>query len=113
LSGHSEPATVGPHRPSGIRRHGHVPHRKRHPELFGIIRVCEAGEAARRNADDRERVAIDRDRSIDDGWVGAELLAPQRITQHADRMRTRNGVLVGSERASEYWANSEDVEIVS
>jgi hypothetical protein len=43
-----------------------------------------AGEPLGRDADDRERTAVDAHGASDDGGIRAEARAPQRIAEHDD-----------------------------
>src|SRR5690242_8711714 len=61
--------------------HGHRLHVDWNPDLRREAR-CRSAEPARRNADDRVRIAIERDRAANDAAVTAERVVPEVIAQY-------------------------------
>ena len=78
---------------------------ERNPEV-GLLGI---GQRARRDADDRVLVAVERDRSADDVRIGGELVAPQFVRQHDDVLRA-DRVLAGDETAAELHRHAEQLE---
>ena len=58
-------------------------HHHRHEDLHWLADF-DAVEPCLRDADDRERVAVDGGRSTDDGGIGTEPRCPEGVAQHGD-----------------------------
>jgi len=89
------------------RRTGGRMHREGRPQIREEPGE-QAGEAWRRDADDGEHAAVERERLIDDAGIGPEPLRPHRVRQDDDRRRGRGPILVGQEAAPERRADAED-----
>ena len=108
----SQPATRRPRRRGDAGAHDHAMHREGQPEVLGVVGVGDAGESRRRNADDRERLSIDRHDGVDDARIRGALLRPERMAQHRHGLPASLGVFVREERASDHGPQPQDVEVV-
>src|SRR6266851_6045409 len=91
---------------------GHVVlHHYRGPHI-----ECEArkgaGKILRSDADDREVVLVEGDRSSQNVWIGAEAPLPQSIADHNDWMRVWCPILFGKKRAPDQRSYSKDVKVI-
>src|SRR5258708_33904038 len=91
-------------------RAGHVVlHHYRGPHI-----ECEArkgaGKILRSDADDREVVLVEGDRSSENIWIGTEAPLPQSIADHNDWMRVWCPILFGKKRAPDQRFYTEDVK---
>ena len=82
--GHLEP---------GHRRHQRRLHQDRHADVRRGRRI-EAGEARRRDADDRHRVVVDRDLPADDLRVALEAVHPVVVAEDDDRVAVVDAVVL-------------------
>jgi hypothetical protein len=80
---------------------------KRPPHL--IERPIEHGPF-RQHTNDRERLAVERDRSADDSGVAAELRRPQPVADDDDVLFAWQ-ILVGGKRPAELGFDAEDVKV--
>jgi hypothetical protein len=78
--------------------------RKGNPQLRF---VGHAGEAGRHDAEDRERLAIERDRLTDDLWIRAEPAPPETVAQHHHRYRLGDIVFACAKHTAERGAYTE------
>jgi hypothetical protein len=65
------------------------------------IGTHSSNEAGWRDADDRERAAIDHRAGADDVRVRVESLPPEALAQDGDRMRVRNRVFFSGEGSAD------------
>jgi hypothetical protein len=87
-------------------------HHQRNPH-FGRVSNFSPDEPFGRDADDRERAAVERDLAVDDRRVCAEATLPRGVAQHGDGVRPRSPILFGQEAAAERGAHAEHVEVVA
>src|SRR5215207_6124887 len=80
----------------------------RHPQLRLSVRELEVG---RHHADDRVRLAVERERPPDDPGVRAEAPLPERVAQQDNLVRA-GPVLLGGERAAVSRRDAEQLEEV-
>ena len=86
-------------------------HRHRHPHIGAAQRV-DPLKAAGRHTDDREALAVERDRLADDGLVGREASLPQRVAEDGDRVGAVDLVLLEEKVAAEGRLDAERLKIV-
>ena len=65
------------------------------------------------DADDRERVAVERHDAAEDPGIAAEVPLPELVAEHDDGIRIRRAIFFRPERAAERRANAEHVEVVA
>jgi hypothetical protein len=87
-----------------------VPGRHRHPERRRHRRI-EAGEAARSDSHDGQRLAVDANLSPDDSEVGAEARAPEIVRDH-DHRRAAIAVVGKRQQAADGRADAEQFEVI-
>src|SRR5947208_3983846 len=77
--------------------------------------------AARQNADDRRRHAVDRDRASHDLWISAEAMLPQRVPDHDRRRRSRTMIVLcehstnhrsRAEHREEFWSDERGTDVL-
>ncbi len=85
---------------------------QRNPDVRWIAAQRLAEEARWRDADDRDRIAVEDERRADDAGIGTIHLLPGAITQH--RYRRRGELIVRfTDGATDECGHSEDVEIIA
>jgi hypothetical protein len=85
-------------------------HRDRDEDL-GVGAERGAREAARRDADDGHRVAVDRDDLADHRRVRAEPRLPVGVAEHGDEVRADGLVVGGGDQAAEVRLETESREV--
>src|SRR5258708_37775562 len=89
-----------------------VLHHHRSPHI-----ECEARKGAGKilgsDADDREVMLVEGDRSSENVWIGAEAPLPQSIADHNDWMRVGCPILFGKKRASDQRFYTENVKVIA
>ena len=69
-------------------------------------------EAARRDADDRQRLAVDDERAADHAGIGAEGRLPVRVAQHDGARLADDAIVVGIEQTTRGGLNAEQREVL-
>ena len=87
-------------------------HRQRQPDIGWVSRVG-AGEAARGDADDGERVAVQPDVAADDRGIGGKGAAPVAVADDRDGVRARRTIVVCCQRTAALNASAEDGEVAA
>src|SRR5262245_37726055 len=85
--------------------------RERQPDVPTDER--SAVEAAVRDADDRERLAVDVNRRADGVGIGAEPLRPELVADHRDGNRRTLAILAGFEAASSLEADAHRAKVIA
>ena len=93
------------------RRHLRL-HHDRHVDVRRAADV-DAGEPGRGDADDRHRVAVERDRLVEDGRIAPEASRPVAVAEDGDGVRPRRRVVRLREQAPEVRPRAEDVEEIA
>ena len=75
--------------------------------------LIHANEAVGCDANDGELGSVQADFSSQDRFVGAELLFPEIVIEHYNRVSSRGLILVGPERTSEFGPDSHGFEKIS
>src|SRR4029077_1151042 len=97
---------------AGVRSNGLL-HGQRNPDIRNEGEQPGPDEASRRHTDHRECVAVDVDYLASDIRVALEMLAPEIVVQHADRLLPRSAILVGQESAAKNRMNTQARKIVA
>ena len=107
---HPQPAKV-PGGELARLRHELFAHQQRHPRVgHGDIR---AAKVARRDAKDRDRLAIQRNRASDHATVTAELALPEIVAQHRERAGAGHCAFRSAPSAAELGGRAEHGKIIS
>ena len=89
-----------------------VRHRHRHPDFRQVVEA-DADEPGRRDADDREGVAVDVDLLPDDLIARAEQAPPETVADHGHRMSADHAVIVSGDQPAAPGARAQDVEVLA
>ena len=87
-------------------------HHHRRPDL-GTVEQLRAVEAARRDAKNRVRLAVDTDRRSDDARVAAEARGPAVVAQDRDWALTGHAIVVLMKEAPSHRLHAEHVEVIA
>src|SRR5207247_9655658 len=86
-------------------------HARRQPE--GGLHEVESNELPRRNTDDLDYLAIQRDRAADDVGRLAQLLLPKAITDHRHAVRSHLGVFFRKKPTPQRRRDAEKREVIA
>ena len=90
-----------------LRLHGHrEPHLRRGDDFCAV-------KSLRRDADDRIAAAIDDDAFADDVRIAAEAPLPAFVTDHTDRVRARQLIIVSCNCAAQHRVDAQHLEVVA
>ena len=87
-------------------------HRDRH-EHVRVVAERRAVEAARRDADDRHRLAVDDQRLVEDVGVEREARAPVVVAEHDDEVVADRLVVFGREEPSDRRRQAEHRKVTA
>src|SRR5262249_5861296 len=90
--------------------HGALDHRERQPHV--AREHAGALKSFGRDADDRERLAVDVHAAADDAWIAVEAAHPIPVAQHGDRGRAQAIAVDGAEQTPSGGTHAEAVEVV-
>ena len=86
--------------------------RERHEELRGAPEGM-ASETCRGDADDRERLAVQRHRLAYDLLIAPEPIGPEGVRQHDDPHRRASTIFLFAKSSAHREANAQDIEVVA
>src|SRR5207249_10602010 len=82
-------------------------------EDIHVLTLQQAVESARRNADDRKRMAVEHDLLADDLRIRAKAARPVTVAQHRHGARARKSIVAGVEQPAECGTDSQNRKVIA